>query len=1060
MSIKRPRHPIGQENSPTNIQGGGGVDLTREGEIATDSSDNKYKVRLGGATRAVVTEDQTQPLTNKTIDADSNTVSNIQTSTLKSGVLNTSTSLASASNTQIPSALAVKSYVDNAVTLHDQAIEISYDHTASGLAATNVQAAIDELHTTDVSLQSSITTNATNISNHIGNSTGAHAASAISVTPFTGVTSTNVQSALAEIEAQVASGSASAVVGPASATDNAIARFDTTTGKLIQNSAVTIGDTGIMAGATIDTASNTITNLANGNISNTANVSRSKLAAGTNNAVVFNDASGVMSNASDLLVGTNALVLQNTKHLEVQAATDSTTTGASATLTAFTAGTVRLTNASLVSIAIIPAGANGQKLTLINRTGNAVTLLTSGNILLGASSTLIIDNNAAVSFDNDSTSSKWQLNGGSGSGTGTASLDTILQLTATEQLTDWSTGNNAAFLGGGSLSGTFAKETTTPLHGTASYKYTQAAGSLNDYLSSATFAVDSRFRGTQTFLSFPFTYNGNTSDIQIIVYDATNSTILSTSSDVVQGTNGANQVAIVSAFIPTTCASVRVGFQVKVLNSTKVFAFDDIQLSNSIYSTSILSNDTDWQSYTPTFTGFGTSTAIEFEWRRSGSEVQIRGKFATGTVTGVEARISLPNNLNSAGISIIPSITRTGDLRRNAAVGANGFDVLIEPSTAYMTFGYFTNSHAVLTKSLGTDFGNTETQTLTASIPIQGWFVGSQAIVTPTQQVSSDSIPFTFKSTAIVVSDPIGTFNTYIKVVNSTAGSTTLQSSAPTQIASSMNSNGILLTATNYATASTTALPSRFDILIGKGLKNVTLAGFSSIGKTSGNEIVIDSQTFSTTDQYGILSTYNETSGILTLEVGNNPSTTVTNRIFQTKVGPSAGSTGYITINAATIPSIAALPILQPRIATLSDVKTNGTAGGSASAATTTTRTLNTTVDTTGIVTSLVSNQFILSAGTYYIEASAQGYLVDQHKIRIRNITDTTTSIIGLSAVSGGAAATATHATLNGEVIISASKTFELQHYTQTASATSGLGRATSSGESEIFSMVKITKVK
>ena len=40
------------------------------------------------------------------------------------------------------------------------------------------------------------------------------------------------------------------VVGPASATDNAITRFDGTTGKLIQNSLVTIGDTGIIAGAT------------------------------------------------------------------------------------------------------------------------------------------------------------------------------------------------------------------------------------------------------------------------------------------------------------------------------------------------------------------------------------------------------------------------------------------------------------------------------------------------------------------------------------------------------------------------------------------------------------------------------------------------------------------------------------------------------------------------------------------------------------------------------------------------------------------------------------------
>jgi hypothetical protein len=40
------------------------------------------------------------------------------------------------------------------------------------------------------------------------------------------------------------------VVGPASATDNAITRFDTTTGKLIQNSVVTVSDTGAIAGAT------------------------------------------------------------------------------------------------------------------------------------------------------------------------------------------------------------------------------------------------------------------------------------------------------------------------------------------------------------------------------------------------------------------------------------------------------------------------------------------------------------------------------------------------------------------------------------------------------------------------------------------------------------------------------------------------------------------------------------------------------------------------------------------------------------------------------------------
>ena len=38
------------------------------------------------------------------------------------------------------------------------------------------------------------------------------------------------------------------VVGPASATDNAIARFDGTTGKLLQNSIVTVSDTGVISG--------------------------------------------------------------------------------------------------------------------------------------------------------------------------------------------------------------------------------------------------------------------------------------------------------------------------------------------------------------------------------------------------------------------------------------------------------------------------------------------------------------------------------------------------------------------------------------------------------------------------------------------------------------------------------------------------------------------------------------------------------------------------------------------------------------------------------------------
>ena len=49
------------------------------------------------------------------------------------------------------------------------------------------------------------------------------------------------------------------VVGPSSATDNAIARFDSTTGKLLQNSVVTVGDTGAVTGVTTASASTSVT---------------------------------------------------------------------------------------------------------------------------------------------------------------------------------------------------------------------------------------------------------------------------------------------------------------------------------------------------------------------------------------------------------------------------------------------------------------------------------------------------------------------------------------------------------------------------------------------------------------------------------------------------------------------------------------------------------------------------------------------------------------------------------------------------------------------------------
>lgn len=82
-------------------------------ESHTNASSNVHGIGAGSSVVGTITN---QTLTTKTIDADNNTISNLETDNLKAGVLNISTTLASATDTQIPSALATKTYIESIPT--------------------------------------------------------------------------------------------------------------------------------------------------------------------------------------------------------------------------------------------------------------------------------------------------------------------------------------------------------------------------------------------------------------------------------------------------------------------------------------------------------------------------------------------------------------------------------------------------------------------------------------------------------------------------------------------------------------------------------------------------------------------------------------------------------------------------------------------------------------------------------------------------------------------------------------------------------------------------------
>ncbi len=136
---------------------------------------------------------------------------------------------------------------------------------------------------------------------------------------------------------------------------------------------------------------------------------------------------------------------------------------------------------------------------------------------------------------------------------------------------------------------------------------------------------------------------------------------------------------------------------------------------------------TDWQSYTPTFTGFGTVATQTFWWRREGDSVLIKGRFTSGTSTAVEARISLPSGFTSDSTKVNGTIEVAGFFQSGdtggvtQGVGAS-ISVLVEPSVNYVTFSTRNSGNSGLTKLTGTNVAvNGVSYSFTAQVPILGW---------------------------------------------------------------------------------------------------------------------------------------------------------------------------------------------------------------------------------------------------------------------------------------------------------------------------------------------------
>jgi len=131
--------------------------------------------------------------------------------------------------------------------------------------------------------------------------------------------------------------------------------------------------------------------------------------------------------------GTGSIVATSKVAFNIQ--TDSTTTGANATVSTVSKSYIELTNVSLTSLNGITAGGDGQRLVLTNRTGASVTInnetgATAANrILTGTGGAITISNNASIELIYNTSNSRWMAVGSAGGNARVVSVSTNTVLT-------------------------------------------------------------------------------------------------------------------------------------------------------------------------------------------------------------------------------------------------------------------------------------------------------------------------------------------------------------------------------------------------------------------------------------------------------------------------------------------------------------------------------------------------------------------------------------------------------------------------------------------------------
>lgn len=299
--------------------------------------------------------------------------------------------------------------------------------------------------------------------------------------------------------------------------------------------------------------------------------------------------------------------------------------------------------------------------------------------------------------------------------------------------------------GGAGANVTFTRSTSSPLTGTGSFSAVQAnSTNVRGYGVANAFTIDSSDQAKP--LSVDFNYNASStfvsssgatssdSDIEVYVYDVTNSALIQVSPKVLVS-KGSNNYHFKGSFQSAyNSTSYRLCLHVATTSANATgwtFKWDDVSVGPNNMPTG--PPVTDWNNdltFTPS-AGFGTVSSSDFRYKRVGDTMFVSGSFTAGTVAASAASITLPSGItiDTAKLTSTANVQSLGTFwteinAANAGFGANNYiDIAYFDGTTNnkVFLSYQGGSGVIQATNVSTLLTTGSSVSFNFSFPVTGW---------------------------------------------------------------------------------------------------------------------------------------------------------------------------------------------------------------------------------------------------------------------------------------------------------------------------------------------------